>query len=33
MHIGFCKQMGWILQNRVEKATTKEELDQIVWAE
>ncbi len=33
MHIGFCKQMGWILQNRVESAMTKEELNQIVWAD
>lgn len=33
MHIGFCKQMGWILQNRVHSAVTKEDLDAIVWAE
>lgn len=33
MHIGFCKQMGWILQNRVNNAMTKEELDQIIWAD
>ena len=30
IHIGNCKQTGWILQNRVAEATTKEELDQIV---
>lgn len=33
MHIGTCKQNGWILQNRVAEATTKEELDAVVWAE
>lgn len=33
MHIGTCKQIGWILQNQVEAATTPEELDQIVWIE
>lgn len=33
MHIGTCKQNGWILQNRVAEATTKEDLDKIVWAE
>ena len=33
MHIGFCKQMGWILQNRVNNAVTREDLDAIVWAE
>lgn len=33
MHIGRCKQEGWILQNRVAEARTKEELAQIVWAD
>lgn len=30
MHIGECKQLGWIKQAEVESATTKEELDAIV---
>ena len=32
IHIGTCKQLGWILQNRVKEARTREELDAIVWA-
>ena len=33
IHIGTCKQIGWTLQNQVAEATTKEELDAIVWPE
>ena len=31
MHIGNCKQAGWIKQAEVAAATTKEELDNIKW--
>ena len=30
-HIGACKVRGWQLQDQVNAATTKEELDAIVW--
>lgn len=30
-HIGACKMRGWQLQDQVNAATTKEELDVIVW--
>lgn len=33
MHIGQCKQDGWLLQNRVLNAKNKEELAAITWAE
>ena len=33
MHIGTCKQKGWTLQSAVSAATTKEELEAIVWAD
>ena len=33
IHIGTCKQLGWILQKRVAEAKNKEELAQVVWAE
>lgn len=32
-HIGSCKQIGWQLQAAVAAATTKEELNVIVWPE
>ena len=32
IHIGESKKLGWILQQRVADAKTKEELDAIVWA-
>lgn len=32
-HIGSCKQIGWQLQATVAAATTKEELNVIVWPE
>ena len=31
VHIGNCKQAGWIKQAEVAAATTKEELESIVW--
>lgn len=33
LHIGTCKQKGWTLQSAVSAATTKEQLEAIVWAE
>lgn len=31
MHIGNCKQEGWVKQAEVNACTTKEELEKIVW--
>lgn len=33
MHIGESKQLGWLLQQRVAEARTKEELAAVTWAE